>query len=449
MTPSVRIGIVGAGLSGLATAFYLRRGLPSAELVVFEAEAVPGGKLQTVEIEGFRFEAGANGFLTNKPDSQRLVEDCGAARYLLPSSDLARKRYVYTDRLHRLPESPPAFLQSSLLSWPQKLRVAGEYFVPARRDGVDETLGEFGDRRLGRGFTRVFLDAMSAGIYGSTPAKISVAAAFPLVVALEREHGGLFRGMLARRKAGAGPGGVLTSTTGGIGTLVHHLHGAIGAEWRFGEPVAAIERNGGRYSLHSPRGVTEVDRVVVCAPSFAAAAMLSPLDADLARRLAAIEYSPIAVVGFGYRRLEHPLDGFGLLTTTSAGLPILGVLWDSSIFPDRAPAGCKSLRVLLGGQRNPELVAQDEAGLVRTARAGLERTMGLRQDPDVTFVRRWDRGIPSYAPGHLARVEAILARTADLPGLHLNCNAYRGIAMNDCARNSRELAEQIAYQPMP
>jgi oxygen-dependent protoporphyrinogen oxidase len=445
----MRIAIVGAGLSGLATAFYLKRVLPAADLVVFEAEQRPGGKLQTVEIEGFRFEAGANGFLTNKPDSLQLVEDSGATKYLLPSSDLARKRFVFTDGLHRLPESPPAFLKSRLLTWPQKLRVLGELVVPARRDGVDETLREFGDRRLGPGFTRVFLDAMSAGIYGSTPDKISVAAAFPLVVALEREYGGLFRGMIARRKKGAGPGGVLTSTTGGIGTLVRHLQGVTAAEWRFGEPVVAVERRGEGFTVHTPRGATDADRVVVCATSFAAAEMVRPLDAELSRRLASIDYSPIAVVGFGYRNLADPLDGFGLLTTTAAQLPILGVLWDSSIFPDRAPPGGKSVRIMVGGQRNPELVAQDEAALVRTARAGLERTMGLRQEPDVTFVQRWERGIPSYAPGHMANVDAIFARAAQIPGLYLNSNAYRGIAMNDCAKQSRELAERIAYQAMP
>jgi len=445
----MRIGIVGAGLSGLATAFYLKRALPDAELVIFESEAGPGGKLHTEEVAGFRFEAGANGFLTNKPDSLQLVEDSGATQYLLPSSDLARKRYIYTDRLHRMPESPPLFLKSQLLTWPQKLRVLGEFVVPARRDDGDETLREFGDRRLGPGFTGVFLDAMSAGIYGSTPEKISVRAAFPLVVALEREYGGLFRGMLAKRKKGAGPGGVLTSTTGGIGTLIRHLHGVIDAEWRFGEPVDAIERNGSGFVVHSARGTTALDRVVVCATSFAAAEMLRSLDADLARRLAAIAYSPIAVVGFGYRSLPDPLDGFGLLTTTAARSPVLGVLWDSSIFPDRAPAGCKSVRVMVGGQRNPELVAQDEAGLIRTARAGLEQTMGLTQEPDVTYVKRWERGIPSYAPGHIANVDAIFARAAQIPGLYLNCNAYRGIAMNDCAKNSRELAEKIAYQAMP
>jgi len=440
----MRIAIVGAGLSGLATAFYLKRALPEAELVVFEANAGPGGAMQTVDVEGFSFEAGPNGFLTNKPDCLRLVEDAGAASLLMPSSDLARKRYVYTDGLHRLPESPPAFAKSPLLTWPQKLRVAGELFVPARRDGADESLREFGDRRLGLAFTRVFLDAMSAGIYGSTPDRLSVQAAFPLVVALEREHGGLFRGMIARRKKGAGPGGVLTSTRGGVGTLARHLQGAIEAEWRFGEAVQSVERTASAFRVLTHRGASDFDRVVICATSYAAAGMVQSLDAELARQLAALEYSPIAVVGFGYRALTDPLDGFGLLTTSSARLPILGVLWDSSIFPDRAPPGCKSIRVLLGGQRRPELVDQDEAGLIHTARAGLERAMGLTQDPDVTFVKRWDRGIPSYAPGHIARVDAIFARADAIPGLYLNCNAYRGIAMNDCARNGRELAEKIA-----
>lgn len=447
----MRIGIVGAGLSGLATAFYVKRARPDAHLVVFEANAGPGGAMHTEVIDGFRFEAGPNGFLTNKPDCLQLVRDSGADEQLLPSSDLARKRFIFTDRLHRMPESPPLFVKSKLLSWPQKLRMAGELFVPARREGPDESLRDFGNRRLGAGFTSVFLDAMSAGIYGSTPDRLSVEAAFPLVVALEREYGGLFRGMIAKRKKEAGPGGVLTSTKGGVSTLANHLWRVTDADWRFGEPVRSVERASAGFRITSTAAVTEVDRVVICATSYAAAGIAQPLDAELARRLAAIDYSPIAVVGFGYRSLPDPLDGFGLLTTSSARLPILGVLWDSSIFPDRAPPGCKSIRVLLGGQRNPELADQDEAGLIRTARAGLEKSMGLTQDPDVTFVKRWDRGIPSYAPGHIANVNAIFERVDAIPGLNLNCNAYRGIAMNDCARNSRELALRIAqdYQAMP
>ncbi len=440
----MRVAIVGAGLSGLATAFYLKRARPDAELVIYEADSRVGGTLHTERVEGFLFESGANGFLTNKPDCLQLVEDSGASEQLLPSSDLARKRFIYTDRLHRMPESPQLFAKSKLMSVGQKLRMLGEFFVAPRTDGHDETLREFGDRRLGSGFTDVFLDAMSAGIYGSTPDKISVKAAFPLVVALERDHGGLFRGMIAKRKKEAGPGGVLTSMKGGVSTLTQHLFRVIAAEWRLGEPVQAVERRGNEYVVHSSAGATEFDQVVLSSTSHAAAAIVRDLDAELSRGLAEIEYSPIAVVGVGYRSLANPLDGFGLLTTTSSRQPILGILWDSSIFPDRAPEGAKSLRVMIGGQRNPELVDQDEAGLIRTALAGVRSTMGVDQEPDVSFVKRWERGIPSYRPGHIANVDAIFGRLGAFPGLHLNSNAYRGIAMNDCARNSRELAMRIA-----
>jgi oxygen-dependent protoporphyrinogen oxidase len=448
----MKIAIVGAGISGLTTAFYVKRARPDWELTIFDAEPVPGGTMYTADVEGFRFEAGGNGFLSNKPDSQQLVEDAGADHLLLPSSDLARRRFIYKDGLHPLPESPPAFLKTKLIGWPAKLRVAMEPLVPRRKKTTPESLRQFGYRRLGKGFTDVFLDAMVAGIYATTPDKVSVEAAFPLVVALEREHGGLFRGMLARRKKQAGPGGILMSFRGGVSALIGHLHEVIDAEWRLGEPVTGVLRQGkqtsdgnrgSRYVLRTPSDTPEFDRVVIASPSYAAAEMVKDLDAGLGKRIGAIGYSPVAVVGLGYRQLDRELPGFGLLTTTSAKLPVLGVLWDSSIFPDRAPEGGRILRLIIGGQRNPELVDQDEQGLVRTALEGVRATMGLTDDPEVTYVKRWPRGIPSYAPGHIARVDAIFERLASHRGLYLNSNAYRGIAMNDCVRNGRLLAERI------
>ena len=439
----MRIAIVGAGISGLSTAFYLQRARPDWELVIYDAGKEPGGTMRTVDCDGFRFEAGGNGFLTNKPDSMQLVQDAGAEHLLLPSSDLARRRFIFTDQLHRLPESPPAFIASKLLSLRQKLRVAAEIMISAKRDAGDESLQSFGYRRVGKAFTDIFLDAMTAGIYATTPDRVSVNAAFPLVVRLEQEHGGLFRGMIARRKRSAGPGGILMSFSGGVGSFIAHLQDKLQADWRLGSPVTGILQEGGAYRISTADGEDVVDRVVLAAPAPAAADMLSGLDEDLAARLGAIEYSPIAVVGFGYRQPVHPLEGFGLLTTSAAGLPVLGVLWDSSIFPDRAPEGAGAVRVMIGGQRNPELVEQDEAGLVATAREGVRQTMGIDAEPDVSFVQRWERGIPNYAVGHLQAMEELFSRVQHHPQLYLNCNAYHGIAMNDCVRNSRELAERM------
>ena len=439
----MKIAIVGAGISGLTTAFYLRRARPDWDLSIFDAGSQAGGTMQTFDIQGFRFEAGGNGFLSNKPDSLRLVEDSGATGILLRSSDLARKRFIFDGTLQPLPESPAAFLRTRLLTLPQKLRVAGELFVPPRREGGEETLQEFGYRRVGRGLTDVFLDAMTAGIYGTTPARISVNAAFPLIVNLEKEYGGLFKGMLAKRKKEAGPGGVLMSFTGGVSTLIEHLCRAIEADWHLGQPVAAIARDGARWRVESAGTSASYDHVVIGAQAHDSAPMFAASDPELARLMGLVEYTPIAVVGLGFRALRRPLDGFGLLTTSSARQPVLGVLWDSSIFPDRAPPGASALRVMIGGQRNPELVDQDEKGLLSTAMAGLSATMGVNQDPEVVFTWRWDKGIPHYRVGHLAKVDAIFSHVARQPGLHLVCNAYRGIAMNDCVRNGRELASKL------
>ncbi len=439
----MRIAIVGGGISGLATAFYVKRLAPESEVTLLEAAPRLGGTMVTRDIEGFRFEGGSNGFLSNKPWTLDFVEEAGAEGILVRSNDAARIRYIYTDALHRLPESPPAFLATPLISWRAKLRVLGEVFTPARRDISDETLQSFGYRRVGKAFTDTFLDPMSAGIFASTPARLSVNAAFPAVVRLEQQYGGLFRGMLKRRKRSAGPGGVLMSFRGGVGGFIDHMAGVLGESARTGIAVNGLARSGGGYRLDTSSGELEFDRVVLSTPAPAASRILGDIDPVAAGWLAQIEYSPISVVGFGYRHLAHDLPGFGLLTTSAAGLDILGVLWDSSIFPDRAPAGGKALRVMIGGQRSPALALESEGRLIEIAREGVRRTMGVDDAPDVTFVQRWPQGIPNYPVGHLANADRLFARLADHPGLYLNSNAYYGIGLNDCVGNSRLCAEKV------
>jgi oxygen-dependent protoporphyrinogen oxidase len=379
-----------------------------------------------------------------------------------------RTRWVYHDRLHRLPDSPGAFFASELLTLPQKLRALCEPLVPAATGDREETVREFGDRRLGPAVTSVFLDALCVGVYGTTPERLSMRAAFPLIAELEREHGSLLRGMIATKRQHSGPRGVLTSLQGGLGELATRLASTPGVEWRWSTSIRRIERAPSGYVLTDDRDSSIVEQVVVCTPAYAAAQLLAEFDRELGRLLAEIEYTPIAVVGLGYRvstpvaagSASEPLggsvspdadatrartpDGFGVLTTTASRAPILGVLWESNVFPGRAPPGQRTLRVMIGGHRNPELVAQDDPGLIATARSGLRRVVGDDPEPATTFVQRWPQGIPCYGVGHLGRLAAIDSQVARWPGLHLNSNAYRGVAMNDCVRSSREVAERIA-----
>ncbi|MBI5905783.1 MAG: protoporphyrinogen oxidase, partial [Deltaproteobacteria bacterium] len=174
-----RIVIVGAGLSGLCTAHYLVRHLAEAgneaEILLLESEAVPGGKMRTIRQDGFHMEWGPNGFLTNKPFGMELVRELGIEGRLSRSSDLARKRFIYSGgTLHRLPETPPAFFRSKLLSLPGRLRILGELFAPAAPRGVDESLGEFARRRLGPEALEKLIDPMVTGIFAGDPDRMSL-----------------------------------------------------------------------------------------------------------------------------------------------------------------------------------------------------------------------------------------------------------------------------------
>ncbi|MDA7847898.1 protoporphyrinogen oxidase [Sulfurospirillum sp.] len=439
----MNIAIVGGGISGLATAFYIRQKNPDVSITLFEKANEIGGKMKTKEVEGFLFEEGSNGFLSNKPDTLDLVKSSGCDDLLMRSDDNARVRFIYKDALHQLPESPMAFLKSPLLTCNGKIRVATEFFRASKKDEKDETLQSFGYRRVGKEMTDTFLDAMVAGIFASSPDKISVQSAFPAVVKLEREYGGLFKGMLAKKKKEAGPGGVLMSFKSGVSSFINRLANSANIEIKTSLHVKKLDKKDGKYSLHV-NGKEEIfDKVILATPAYESAIILEEMDKELNAMLNSIEYSPISIVGLGYNQLSHDLKGFGLLTTTSAKKEILGVLWDSSIFNDRAPSGKKSLRVMIGGQRNPGLALKDDKELLKIAIRGVKETMGIDATVDVSYVKRYERGIPNYRVGHLESMSKLFEKLKKHKGLYLSSNAYFGVGLNDCVGNSKKMAEQI------
>jgi oxygen-dependent protoporphyrinogen oxidase len=460
-----RIVIVGAGLSGLCTAHYLVKSLSEAgkeaEILLLESDAAPGGKMRTITQDGFRMEWGPNGFLTNKPYGLELVKDLGIEGRLARSSDLARKRFILSGGvLHRLPETPPAFFRSRLLSLPGRLRILWEPFADGPPPGADESLGDFARRRLGAEALEKLIDPMVTGIFAGDPDTMSLRSCFPVIYDLERKYGGLVRGMLGVRKErakqgvrgemSAGPGGVLMSFDHGVQALTDTLAGRLADGLHLNVAVDRVERREDGYVLSMTAGGNREEMganvVVLAAPAYAAAEIVSPLDEGLSDALAAIPYSPITVAALGYEKetLGNPLDGFGFLVPRGERRKILGALWDSSVFPNRAPEGKALLRVMVGGVRAPELAALPEEELIALARKELQAVMGISAEPVIAKSFFHDRGIPQYLVGHGKRLERIDARLAAFPGLHLNSNAYRGIALNDCVRESRSLAERIA-----
>jgi len=460
-----RIVIVGAGLSGLSTAHYLVRTLydagKEAEILLLEADGVPGGKMRTIREDGFNMEWGPNGFLTNKPHGMDLVKDLGIADRLARSSDRARKRFIFSGgALQRLPETPLAFFRSSLLSPAGRVRILWEPFAAGPPANADESLGDFARRRLGPEALEKLIDPMVTGIFAGDPDRMSLRSCFPLIHDLERKHGGLVRGMIGVRRErsrqgvksemSAGPGGVLMSFDQGVQTLADALASLLAEGLHLNVSVDRIERRGDSYALLMSEGgmreAMQADVVVVATPAYEAARMLEPLDETLAGLLASIPYSPITVAALGYdaTTLGNPLDGFGFLIPRGERRKILGALWDSSVFPNRAPEGKALLRVMIGGVRAPDLAALPEDRLLALARRELTDILGIAAEPVLARTFFHDRGIPQYLVGHAKRLERIDGRLSALPGLHLNSNAYRGIALNDCVLQSRLTAERIA-----
>jgi len=325
---------------------------------------------------------------------------------------------------------------------------------------VDESLGDFARRRLGPEALEKLIDPMVTGIYAGDPDRMSLASCFPLIHDLERKYGGLLKGMIAlqreRKKAGekremsAGPGGVLMSFDHGVQALTDLLADRLSDGLHLGVKVNRVSRREGKILLSledsGRRGEIDTDVAVLATPAYAAAGLLEELDASFREALAAIPYSPISVVALGYDKaaLGNPLDGFGFLIPRGERRKILGALWDSSVFPNRAPEGKALIRAMVGGVRRPELAALPPDEMFRLVRSELSATMGVTAKPVLSRSFFHERGIPQYLVGHGKVLERIEERLAAHPGIYLNSNAYRGIALNDCVLQSRLTAERIA-----
>lgn len=452
-----RVVIVGGGIAGLAIASELtalaQAGGPATDILVLEASDRPGGNIRSTREEGYLYEWGPTGFLDNVPETLALATRAGLSGRLTRADAAAERRFVVRGgRLRELPHGPLGFLASSVISPLGRARVLGEPFVPPRRDPSDESVLAFARRRIGREAAEVLVDALVTGIWAGDSERLSVASAFPRLATLEREHGGLVRGMIAsrRKRAGggpAGPGGKLTSFPDGLEELPRALVARLGRGFLAGTPVLAIEPLPDARWRVETRGSPplEADAVVLACPAWTAAGIVAGVDSGLAGRLAAVPTVPVAVIhlGFDESRAATKLPGFGALSPRGETKSLLGVLVPSNIFPGRAPEGALLATAMLGGARDPAVVDRDDASLVARALEEIRRVTGLDAEPRFVRVLRHARGIPQYNLGHAERLAAVDEALAARRGLFLAGNSYRGIAINACAADAVTVARAV------
>lgn len=455
--------IIGGGISGLSALHFLRHELPDADVVVYEASERLGGTVGADHIDGYSFDWGPNGFLDREPLTLELCRQLGLEPELERANHAVKNRYVLRGgRLRPVPMSPGKFLTSDILGIGGRLRVLLEPLAPKRPEGGDESVYDFAARRIGREAADYLVQPMVSGIHGGVAKQLSLASCFPVMRQMEEEHGSLVKAMFARAKkrrkdvrgAGGGPSGPagwLTSFKGGLYRLIERIVEEHRAHIRLHAQVEALERQAdGRYLLRNSDGRTaSARRAVLATPAYAASSICAPLSKALSEALAEIPYAPINVVCLGYARSDvaHPLDGFGFLVPPAEGRHILGCIWTSSVFDGRAPEQAVQLRAMLGGAGNPAAAEASDETLITWARDDLEALLAIRAAPQISRVYRWPRGIPQFQIGHRDIIERIEAALAELPGVYLTGNAYYGVGLNDCIKQSASVVRQLRAAP--
>jgi oxygen-dependent protoporphyrinogen oxidase len=463
------VAIIGAGITGLTAAFYLKRkGIP---VVVYEAGGRVGGVIQSIRKDGFLAEHGPNTILETSPKITQLIRDAGLESRRLDSNPRAETRYIVRNRRPvAMPSSQLGIFTSELLSAKAKFALIREPFVPARRDGVEESIAEFVTRRLSREFLDRMVDALVAGIYAGDPHKLSVQHAFPRLKALEDKYGSLIKGQFAggreRKKTGeiSRDRAPKLSFDEGLEVLPAALAAQLGDSLKLNTPVSRLLAGDDGWRVTIPDGEHEHSTVIYCGTAHKLAGLqietirphtpsLSPLGgervAEAQGKFAAfseIRHPPVASIVLGFRRedIAHSCEGFGMLIPRVEGFNILGTIFSSSLFPNRALAGHVLLSTYVGGERQPELAVLPPEKLVELVCADLRTLLGVKDRPVFQNVALYPKAIPQYNVGYGKFKTLLDEMEAQAPGLFFAGHFRDGVSLGDSIVSGCAAVERVS-----
>ncbi|MEL6445625.1 MAG: protoporphyrinogen oxidase [Bacteroidota bacterium] len=447
------MAVLGGGVSGLAAA--LRLADEGHRPTVYEARSAPGGVIQTLRRHGYQVDVGANSMQGKPPLVADLVERLDLSDEIVEPGPSAQNRYIVRNGTPiAAPLKPPRLATTKLLSRRAKARLLAEPLV-RKQDPLDESVAEFVRRRLGREVLDYAVDPFIGGIFAGDPAQLSLRHAFPRLHGLEQSHGSLFRGMASAHKASSRSSVNADerrlprsfSFRSGMQALPDALAAALPSDCiRYERRVSGLDRDEQGWSVSTTAGsetfAERFDAVVCTLPLHRLSNLAWPHSADITP-LAAVTYAPIALVALGFRRedVTHPLDGFGVLVPSAERFDMLGALFSSSLFPNRAPDGHILLTCFVGGMRQPALAAESTEALLPRLRRDLAALLGVRAAP--VFVERfsWTHAIPQYHLGYDGVLDALTKLEARHPGLQFAGNYRHGVSVGDALASGWRAAE--------
>ena len=442
-----QVVVVGGGISGLACAYRLKQlGLP---VTILEASGRVGGVIGTIRKDGFLFESGPQSF-QGTATMLDLIRELGIEGDL-ETADPHAPRFVYLHgRLKKIPMTPQALLASSFLGVNSRFKIASEPFRRTKPPAKEESVADFVRRKFGHEILEYLVAPFVSGVYAGDPETLSLKAAFPTLEEWEREYGSVLRGAMksrsdAEKRAGPPP---LCSFRDGVASIANAIASKLGDSLRVGAQVVSVARAGAYEICFEQGGRSEkltAAAVVVSTPAYIASHQVASISSPLAHTLSGVAYAPVAVVASGYydRQIAEGLTGFGFLIPRSEKVRTLGTVWNSSLFPGRAPDGSVVMTSFIGGATDPKLVEHSDAEIAAIVEAENARILGITGPPIASVVWKYVKALPQYNLGHGHIVEAIRDGERQNPGLFFCGNYLEGPALGKCVETATQTAQAI------
>jgi len=441
----MKTAIIGAGITGLSCAYRLKQS--RQEFLVFEKRKRVGGVIHTEEKEGHLVEHGPNSLLLTDLDIKEYLENLGLSDEMIEANPASSNRYILREgELAPLPTSPLSFLTTKVFSLAGKIRLFREFFISPLNGGEDHSLASFFKQRFGKEIYTYAVDPFIAGIYAGDPEKLSVRHAFPTLHQLEQTYGSVLRGFVKAGKAKKqNPHSIprkLVSFRKGMGMLPNALYEKVRPEnVRLKVSLNSIEplpEGKWRITWQEGEGEPQEDifqRLVLTNPAYILPDL--PFPQPLLEQLTPLEeihYPPIACVAFGFRRdqIKHALDGFGMLIPSVEDKNLLGTIFSSTLFPDRAPSGQVMLQCFVGGARNSIVRRLSREDIVSLILPELSKILGIQVAPSFTEVRKWKKSIPQLNLGHERFLGILNDIEKQYPTLTFAGNYRNGVSVPNC-----------------
>ena len=448
MTRHVQALVVGGGISGLVCAYALQKA--GVQVLLVEASPRPGGVINSVGRDGYLLELGPQSF-SGTAGLRSLCAELGLADELLAATAKAPRYVLVGDKLEAVPLSPRAFLTSSLIDGSAKWALVRDIFGKSVPPEGDESVAALVRRKFSEQLLDRLVGPFVSGVYAGDPEKLSVRSAFPQLHEAERTAGSIVRGMLrlAKSKKGRPERSTPTTFREGNETLVRALGSRLASALLLGTRAANVcRRSDGSYHVcleGRSNDALSAKSLILATPTDVAGKLLGQLEPSFEPLLTSVEYAAVAVVSLGYAKKDvgHGLDGFGFLVPRSAGLRILGTVWNSSLFPGRAPDRCALLTTFVGGATDATVTRLGQQELQTTVHREIAPVLAIRSSPTFSSVTSWPRALPQYNLGHGDRLAAIGKSLRHFPGLFLAGNYLRGPAIGACVEQALAVAEEV------